>query len=141
MATAIEPTVTRDPERSGSDRSFGVVFSVVFIVIGCWPLLHLEPPRWWSMGIGFAFAVVAIARPQILKPFNRLWLAFGRVLHRLMSPLIMGVIFFVCVTPIALIMRLRGKDLLALKRRDDLESYWIRLSPAPPASDAMKRQF
>jgi hypothetical protein len=68
-------------------------------------------------------------------------LALGRLLHRVVSPIIMGVIFFVCVTPIAWIMRLRGKDVLSLGRRDDLSSYWITREPQPPASETMKRQF
>ncbi|HEY4723562.1 MAG TPA: SxtJ family membrane protein, partial [Anaerolineae bacterium] len=114
MATVLEPSLTRGPEPEGSDRSFGFVFAVVFAIIGCWPSLYLEPPRWWALVIALAFAAVAFVRPRILRPFNRAWLAFGRLLHRVMSPLILGAIFFLCVTPIALIMRLRGKDVLSL---------------------------
>lgn len=140
MNTAIEPARARDAEPSGSDRSFGIVFAVFFSLVGLWPLFHWERPRWWAFGVAIAFGAIALARPAILAPLNSAWLAFGRVLHRIMSPLIMGAIFFVCVTPIAFIMRLRGKDLLSLKRRPD-ESYWIKLPSAPPPSEAMKRQF
>jgi hypothetical protein len=141
MATVLEPSLAREPVSESSDRSFGFVFAGVFALIGSWPLLRLMPPRWWALGLAIAFALTAFVWPQILHPFNRAWLALGRLLHRVVSPLIMGVIFFVCVTPIAWIMRLRGKDVLSLSRRDDLSSYWITREPQPPASEAMKRQF
>jgi hypothetical protein len=141
MATVLEPSLARGPAPESSDRSFGFVFAAVFAIVGCWPLLHLEPPRWWALGVAIAFAAVAFFRPHILRPFNRAWLALGRLLHRVMSPLIMGAIFFLCVTPIAWIMRLRGKDVLSLSRRPDLSSYWIPRQPSPPAAETMKRQF
>jgi len=141
MATVLEPRLSRGPEPESSDRSFGFVFAAVFTIVGCWPMLHLALPRWWALGIAIAFAAVAFIRPRVLRPFNRAWLAFGRLLHRVMSPLILGVIFFLCVTPIAYIMRLRGKDVLSLSRRRDLSSYWITRPPSPPAAETMKRQF
>jgi hypothetical protein len=141
MATVLEPSLARDPAPESSDRSFGLVFAGVFALIGCWPVVRLLPPRWWMLGIAVAFALVALVWPQILHPFNRTWLALGRLLHRVVSPLLMGVIFFVVVTPIAWIMRLRGKDVLSLARRTDLLSYWITREPQAPASETMKRQF
>jgi hypothetical protein len=141
MATVLEPNLARGPAPESSDRSFGFVFAVVFALIGCWPLLHLQPPRSWALGIAAAFAVVALVRPQILHPLNRAWLAFGLLLHRVVSPLVMGTIFFLCVTPIAWIMRLRGKDVLSLSRRPDLSSYWIARESQPPDAETMKRQF
>jgi hypothetical protein len=141
MATVLEPSVARGPEPESSDRSFGFVFAAVFAIIGCLPLLHLAVPRWWALGIALAFGLAAVVWPQILHPLNQAWLALGRVLHRVVSPLLMGVIFFVVVTPIAWIMRLRGKDVLSLARRTDLSSYWIAREPQPPASETMKRQF
>jgi hypothetical protein len=141
MATVLEPSVARGPEPESSDRSFGFVFAGVFAIIGCLPLLHLAAPRWWALGIALAFGLAAVVWPQILHPLNRLWLALGRLLHRVVSPLLMGAIFFIVVTPIAWIMRLRGKDVLSLGRRSDLSSYWIARETQPPASEAMKRQF
>ena len=141
MATALEPSVIRGPAPESSDRSFGFVFAAVFALIGCWPLLRLGLPRWWALALAVAFALLALARPQILHPLNLAWLALGRLLHRVISPLIMGMIFFLCVTPIAWIMRFRGKDVLSLARRRDLSTYWITREPQPPASDTMKRQF
>jgi len=137
MATVLEPNL--DPE--SSDRSFGFVFAVAFTVIACAPLLHWNSPRWWALGVAVAFAAAALVRPQILSPLNRVWLAFGRLMHRVVSPLVMGLVFFLCVTPTAWIMRWRGSDLLSLKRRPDLKSYWIDRGPSLPNAQSMKNQY
>jgi len=141
MATVLEPSFARGSAPESSDRSFGLVFAAVFAIFSCWPLLHMERPRWWALGVASAFAAVALLRPHILRPLNQAWLAIGRLLHRVISPLVMGAIFFLCVTPIAWIMRLRGKDPLSLSRRPDLSSYWIPRQPSPPAVETMKQQF
>jgi len=141
MATILEPSVAREPAPESSDRSFGYVFAVVFVLIGCWPFFNWEPPRWWALGIAVAFAAIAFVRPQTLHSLNRAWLALGRLLHRVMSPIVMGAVFFLCVTPTGWIMRLRGKDLLSRKRRPDLSTYWIAREPTLPKPDAMKKQF
>ena len=141
MATILEPKLALGAAPESSDRSFGFVFAALFALIGGSPLLYGGAPRWWAGCAAAAFALVALARPQILRPLNRGWLAVGRLLHRVVSPLVMSVIFFLCVTPIAWFMRLRGKDVLSLARRPDLASYWI--AREAPAADAktMKRQF
>ena len=140
MATALEPSVARGPAPESSDRSFGIVFACAFTVIGAWPLIRFETPRWWAFVLAAAFAAAALIRPQILHPLNRAWLALGRLLHKIMSPIVMGVIFFVTVTPTGWIMRLLGKDVLSLERRSDLESYWITREPAA-GTESMKNQF
>ena len=141
MATSLEPTIERGPAPESSDSSFGLVFAVVFSIIACWPLLYWESPRWWAFAVAAAFAVVALVRPQLLRSLNRVWLALGRLLHKIVSPLVMGLIFFATVTPTGWIMRLRGKDLLSLKRRPDQTSYWIKREPRGPESETMKNQF
>ena len=141
MASVLEPSLDRSPAPESSDRSFGFVFAAVFALIACWPLLHLETPRWWALGVAAAFAAVALVRPRLLHHLNRAWLALGQLMHRVVSPLVMGAIFFLCVTPTGWIMRWRGKDLLALKRRPDLKSYWIEREPSPPDAQSMKNQF
>jgi hypothetical protein len=141
MATVLEPSIERGPAPESSDRSFGLVFAAVFCIIGGWPLWHWEAPRWWALVVAAGFAVVALVRPQVLHPLNRLWLAFGRLLHKIVSPLVMGVVFFAAVTPTGWIMRLRGKDVLSLKRRPDLRSYWIKRDVAAPEAETMKNQF
>jgi hypothetical protein len=142
MATALEPRRAAEVEKQGSDRAFGYVFAVVFALIGLFPLWRLDAPRWWALAIAIGFAAVAVAAPHMLGPLNRAWLAFGKLLHRIVSPLVMGAVFFVAVTPTALIMRLRGHDLLLRRLRPDLPSYWIEREPAAlPQSETMKKQF
>jgi hypothetical protein len=141
LVTAIEPTLVHGPEPENSERSFALVFAAVLSIHGCWPLMHLAGPRWWALALAAGFAVVAFVRPQILRPFNRGWLALGRLLNRIVSPLVMGAIFFLVVVPVALIGRLRGRDVLSLRRRPELASYWIQRSRAPPVVESMKRQF
>ena len=141
MATVLEPSLTRDPARESSDRSFGLVFAAMFTIVGCLPLLHRASPRWWAFGIAAVFGLLALIRPNLLHLPNQAWLALGRLLHRVVSPLVMGAVFFLCVTPIAWIARRSGKDVLSLARRPGLSSYWIAREPSPPEPATMKRQF
>jgi hypothetical protein len=141
MATVLEPDLARGPGPESSDRSFGFVFATMFALIGCWPLLHWDTPRWWALGLAAAFAFMALVRPATLRPLNRVWLTLGRLMHRVVSPLVMGMIFFAGVTPTGWMMRLLGKDVLSLKRRRDASSYWIVRTPAEPETTTMKNQF
>jgi len=141
MVTVLEPNLDRVATPESSDRSFGFVFAGAFTVIACLPLLHWHSPRWWALGVAAAFAAAAIFRPRILHRLNRAWLAFGRLMHRVASPLVMGLVFFLCVTPTAWIMRWRGKDLLSLERRPDLKSYWIDRESSLPNAQSMKNQY
>jgi Saxitoxin biosynthesis operon protein SxtJ len=141
MATALDPKTTNTDAGPGSERTFGLVFAGLFVVIGGRPLLHGAAPYWWSFGIAVAFAIAAFAAPAILWPLNWLWHRFGLLLHKIMSPLLMGAIFFIAVTPVAVIMRLLGKDMLSLLRRRDLKTYWIARETPGSAPDSMKQQF
>lgn len=130
-------------QKTGSDRSFGLVFVVVFLLIGLWPLIgdgsNFSSIRIWSLGIAGALLVIAFLAPRALAPANRLWIKFGLLLGRIMNPLIMGVLFFVVLTPVAMAMRLGGKDILSLKRNDGEETYWIMRKDQEPPS--MSNQF
>jgi hypothetical protein len=130
-----------DETGPGSNRSFGLVMAAVAAIFGCLPLLRLAPPHWWLIGIAVAFAAFALVVPRALYPLNYLWFRLGLLLHRVMSPLIIGAVFFLCVTPIGLILRLVGKDVLSLRRRADLASYWIARDPPGPAPGTMTNQF
>lgn len=141
MATILEPTAAPREVKEATDRSFGFVFAVVFLIVGCWPFIRLEPPRWWALAIAVVFAAIALVHPRLLAPLNRVWMAFGRLLHRVVSPLVMGLVFFLCVTPIALLMRALGKDVLSLRRDTGASSYWTARDPSPPQAEAMRRQF
>ncbi len=125
----------------GSERSFGLVFAVVFTLVCVLPLKSGEEPRLWAGALAGAFLVVAFVAPKLLKPLNRLWFLVGMALHHVVTPLVMGLLFFVTVTPIALIMRASGKDPLRLKRDKDTASYWILREPPGPPPETMRRQF
>jgi hypothetical protein len=130
-----------DETGPGSDRNFGLVMAAAAAVFGCLPLLRLAAPHWWLIAVAVTFAAVALAVPRALHPLNYLWFRLGLLLHRVMSPLIIGAVFFLCVTPIGLIMRLFGKDVLSLRRRADLASYWIVRDPPGPEPGTMTNQF
>jgi len=141
MAVVLEANSARDPVPGSSDRSFGLVFAGLFTIVAFWPLLRHESLRWWALVVAITFLLFALFRPHYLHSLNRAWLAFGNLLHRVVSPIVMGTMFFVCVTPIAWFLRRRGTDLLSLAPRPDLPSYWIVREPSAPESVAMKRQF
>ena len=126
-----------DEIKISSNRSFGIVFFIVFLLIALYPLLKDNDLRIWSLVISFIFLILGLINSKILTPLNRLWFKFGLLLGRFISPLIMGIIFFVVVTPIGIIMRLLKKDLLNLKYNRK-ETYWI--DKSGPKSK-MKNQF
>ena len=124
-----------------SDRSFGIVFTFVFLAVGAWVVSGGQSKGWFFFVSAALFLVVAIARPSILGPFNRAWTKFGLLLGQVFNPILLGVVFFLVVTPIAVILRLLGKDSLHLKSEPDLKSYWIDRSPAGPKFGSMTKQF
>lgn len=127
--------------KTSSERSFGFVFTTVFAIIGLFPLFHHNPVRVWSLGVAAVFLIAALAAPKILAPLNRLWMKFGLLLHAIVNPVVMAFLFFSTVTPIALFLRLRGKDPLRLKLDPAARSYWIDRTPPGPPPDTMPRQF
>lgn len=129
------------PVQMGSERSFGLVFAVVFALIGLWPLKSGGDVRLWALGAAVAFLVAALAVPRALKPLNIVWFKFGQALHHVMTPLVMGLLFFLTVTPIGLLMRATGKDPMRLKRDPQATTYWITRTPPGPSADSMKTQF
>ena len=126
-----------DEIKIGSNRSFGIVFFVVFLLIALYPLLKDSDLRIWSLLISLIFLTLGLLNSNLLTPLNKLWFKFGLILGRFISPLIMGMIFFIIVTPIGIIMRLLRKDLLLLKYNHK-KTYWIEKNG--PKSK-MKNQF
>lgn len=135
-----EPAETRTEVRMGSERAFGIVFAVVFALIALWPLVGSGGVRLWALLIAAGFLVLAFLAPRLLTPLNLLWFRFGMLLHRIVSPIVMGFLFFVTVTPIGLLVRAMGKDSLRLKR-SDVKSYWIERDPPGPPPESMTKQF
>ena len=126
-----------DDIKISSNKSFGIVFFVVFLLISLYPLLNNESIRIWSLVVSLIFLILGILDFKILSPLNKIWFKFGILLGKVISPIIMGIIFFLVVTPIGFIMRLLGKDVLNLKYSNN-KSYWIEKSG--PKSK-MKNQF
>ena len=126
-----------DEIKRSSNRSFGIVFFIVFLLIALYPLTYNGEIRIWSTIVSLIFLILGLLNSKILFPLNKLWFKFGILLGRLISPLIMGIIFFLLVTPIGLVMRLLGKDVLNLKYNKN-KSYWIEKNG--PKSK-MKNQF
>ena len=130
-------TLKKNKIKIGSNRNFGIVFSIVFLIISIFPLLNNGDVRIWSAIVSIVFLFLGLFNSPILKPLNILWFKFGILLGNLISPIVMGIIFFVVVTPTSLIMKLLGKDLLALKKNNKT-SYWIERSEI---KSKMKNQF
>ena len=126
-----------DEIKISSNRNFGVVFFVVFFLIALYPLTYDEGIRTWSIIISLFFLILGLFNSKILNPLNKLWFKFGIILGRIISPLIMGIIYFLVVTPTGLIMRLLRKDILNLKYNKD-KSYWIKKNEK---KNNMKNQF
>jgi hypothetical protein len=138
---ATEPDHERVEVALGSDRSFGLVFSVAFALIGVWPLLSERAPRYWALLVAAVFLLLAGAVPWILHPLNVLWGRFGALLHRVVAPLVMSIVFFLVVSPVAWVIRILGKDPLLLAFNRDGKSYWIERQPPGPDPQTMTRQF
>ncbi len=129
------------PAPSSSDRSFGMVFTAFFAIVGLLPLLNGHGMRSWALGLAALFLLLALAVPRTLAPANRLWTKFGLLLHRIVSPVALGVLFFCVVTPTGILMRLFGKDLLRLRFDPAARSYWIERKPSGPDAESLKNQF
>ena len=121
----------------GSNRSFGAVFFVVFLLIGLWPILKGNELRIWAIVISLIFLILGILNSKILTPFNKVWFRFGIFLGNFISPIIMGIVFFLVVTPTGLIMKLFRKDLINLKKNNS-NTYWIEKKDI---KSSMKNQF
>ena len=126
-----------DDIKISSNKSFGIVFFIFFILIALYPLLNGQEIRLWALIISAVFLILGLLKSKLLTPLNKLWFRFGMLLGKIISPIIMGFIFFLVVTPIGLIMRLLGKDPLNLKYNKE-RSYWIE-KDGPKSK--MKNQF
>ena len=121
----------------GSNRNFGMVFFILFLIISIYPLFKNGDIRIWSAIISIIFLFLGLFNASILNPLNKIWFKFGFFLGNLISPIVMGIVFFIVVTPTSIIMKLLGKDLLALKKNNK-KSYWIARSSI---KSKMKNQF
>ena len=123
--------------KKSSNKNFGIVFFVFFVLIGFWPLLNDQSYRLWAIIISFIFLILGLINSKFLTPLNILWFKFGLFLGKIVSPIVMGIIFFVVVTPIGVLMRMMNKDLLNLKFNNN-KTYWIKKNEL---KSKMKNQF
>ena len=121
-----------------SNRNFGMVFFVVFLIVALWPLKNAEDIRLWSLVLSIIFFILGIFNSRLLTPLNRLWFKFGILLGSIVSPIVMGIVFFLVVTPTSIIMRLLGKDLLKTNKIKSTSTYWIKRDKQ---NTTMKKQF
>ena len=123
-----------------SNRSFGLVFFVVFLIVALWPLKYEEDIRLWSLVLSIIFFILGVINSKLLTPLNKLWFKFGIFLGTIVSPIVMGLVFFSVVTPVGIYMRLLGKDLLKLKtnKEKNASTYWIKRDEQ---HGTMKKQF
>lgn len=130
-----------ESEEIGSDRSFAFVFTAFFAVIGTLPLLSSGEPRLWAYGVSGGFLLIGLVAPSLLHPLNVVWMKFAVLLNRIVSPIVMGLLFFLTITPMAIVLRLMGKDLLRIKMDKGAKSYWIDRDPPGPPPESMSNQF
>ena len=121
-----------------SNKSFGIVFFIVFIIIGLYPLLNNQEIRVWSIILSLIFLILGFLNSKLLTPLNKAWIKFGILLGNIISPLVLGIIFFLVVLPTGLLMRLFRKNFLGLKFDKKLKSYWINKEKQ---LSSMKNQF
>ena len=120
-----------------TNRNFGIVFFVVFLIIAIWPILNENDIRLWSLIISLIFLILGIANSKLLTPLNKIWFKFGIFLGNFIAPIVMGFVYFFVVTPTGLIMKILGKDLLNLKKNNK-ETYWIKKDNT---NNNLKNQF
>jgi hypothetical protein len=142
QSPAIHESFARDEGiQSSSDRVFGLVMAGVLFVLALLPLLRGRGMRWWSLAAAVAFLLSALLFPRVLRRLNWLWLKVGLVLHAIVNPVVMGLLFYLTVTPIGLLLRWLGKDLLRLHFDKTADTYWVERRPPGPTPDTMPRQF
>jgi Saxitoxin biosynthesis operon protein SxtJ len=126
---------------ASTERGFGLVFAGVFAIVAGLRMWHGHSDSAWWLGAGTAFAIAALVRPAMLAPLNRAWARVGQLLHAIVNPVLMGLIFAVAIVPTGLALRLFGKDLLRLRRDPSAATYWVDRHESAPRPDAMKDQF
>ena len=113
-------------QKKENNKSFGILFFIIFLLIALWPLINSQPIRLWALGIASIFLVLGIINSKILTPVKKSWIKFGEILGLIIAPMVMALVYFIFLTPISLILRLFGKDLLGIKFDKNIDSYWIK---------------
>lgn len=141
QALKFPPPRSYDGVEMGSERSLGLVFAALFLVISLWPLVRGADPRVWALLVSAGCLATALTVPGILRPLNLAWFRFGLLIGSIMTPIVMAAIYILTVVPMGLALRIAGKDVLGLSRQPQLKSYWIVRDVPGPGRGSMKRQF
>jgi hypothetical protein len=143
MATSqLHEDYSRDDHvKAGSDRGFGLVFAGFFTLMSALSWWRGHTSWHWALPLAAVFLVVALVYPRILNPLNKLWLKFGLLLYKIVNPIVLGMLFFLTITPIGVVMRAFGKDFLRLKLDGGARTYWIDRTPPGPSPQSMRNQF
>jgi Saxitoxin biosynthesis operon protein SxtJ len=131
----------RQEGRGSSDRSFGTIFGIFFVLVGLAPLRAHHPVRLWAFLLAGLFSAVGVLQPIWLRPLNKVWTKLGLLMGRVVSPVVTGLLFYLVVTPTGLLFRLFGKDPLRLAFEPGAKSYWIERKPPGPSPETMANQF
>jgi hypothetical protein len=131
----------REALQGPSDRSFGWVFAAFFTLVAVWPVVRGRPGRPWALAMSAVFLLITATRPSLLHPANRAWMAIGGLIGKVTNPIVTALLFFFVFTPLAVVLRLMGKDPLRLRRDGEAASYWIERQPPGPKPETMSQQF
>jgi hypothetical protein len=137
----IDPAALPPVAAQPSNRSVGLLLATAIGAVGLWPLISGQPVRIWALACAAVLLVAALMFPRILTPVAWLWLSLGKILHTIVSPIVLGLVYAVAVLPTGLYLRAAGKDPLRLKPNPDASSYWIERDPPGPSRDSLPRQF
>jgi hypothetical protein len=141
MDQSTHENFSRDEATSpGSDRTFGLVMAAALALVGAVNFHHSGRLWPWELVLAVLFLAAALLKASLLNPFNRLWMKLGLVLHRIVNPIVMGLLFYGTIWPTGIVMRMRGRDLLRLKREPSSDTYWIARAPGPQP-ETMRDQF
>ena len=141
-AASTHEDLSRDHAIKGpSDRSFGLVMAAFFLLLGLAPLRHHLPVRYWAFGLSLVFLAFALIRPALLAPLNKAWMALGLLLSLFVTPVVIGLMFYLVFTPIGFLYRLLGRDPLRLSFAKNDKTYWIERRPPGPPPEEMLNQF
>ena len=135
------PQAKHEAPKQLSNRAFGLIFAGIFIVIAAFPLISGGGFRQWALITSAVFALPALILPVILTPLNNLWVKFGLMMHTIINPILMGLVFFIAVLPTGLIMKLLGKDPMHRKFDASKDSYWIERDQDSLPKDSFTNQF
>jgi hypothetical protein len=139
--SAVLSPVPQDAVKPSSNRTFGLVFAAFFALIALLPLVRGHSLRRWPLPFSVLFLVAALAAPKLLAPLNRAWTGLGSLMHAVVNPLVLGILFYLVFTPFGWVLRRMGKDFLRLRPAPGAPSYWIPRQPPGPAPESMSRQF